>query len=913
MIEHRDENYWRSEIFKYDKKISEIIDNNINRVEISENILIGLRDFVTSVECFIAKIVNNKKYLNRYVEIDSANNYCKSNSNLNFLSEFYDNLNASVGHQTFIGEYAERLSIKYIHKLIEIKIFLDNQYNIKVLNNISMYPFDLDDSFQKYYKNISEFLNREDIFFQNGEKGTYYIQKKKMIYINNKLFYEYVFTNALDQNSKFDRFIVFSLINIPTNYAIQAYLVKKELNIFNQTIFYDVVTHFDIAIRPCEIEKLSTIVNVATKYTSRSQDYRRLMDYLKKYNTNLTDIVNLDENDYLLFYDTVFLRNDTILSKIINESRRFIKNSITGKNTLMYLLFKMNNDVLKKQMSCSDDDSLSRINLKKGVYAFEKSPFSSALIEHIPSFKDLIKIFPYKEHAPEILARTVSNLSNETSCIYIPKEKISSQSIDNLIEQYNVQFDKPKPSLIKRMIKQFGKYVYLFENEIDTIELIKYIEKYVNLENFPFYSNYVNSKINELNLTFDDRIKEKALRNLFSEKSIFAVYGAAGTGKSFFASYVLKVLGDINKICIASTNPAVDNMRRKFNDNSAQYMTITKYLKKFNCHSEIDILIIDECSTISTQDACKIFRQINPKLILLLGDIFQIQSITFGNWFALIRNFMNKNCYIDLEEQFRTESETLIDFWKEVRSIGPNIQEKLAINEISHIFDDSIFNKVYEEEIILCLNYDGLYGINNLNKVLQNANPNPSYTWKQYTFKENDPIIFIDNLKYNGVFYNNLKGKILKVEETQKGCYFTVLIKKALNPLNCRMCNVDIISIEEKTSVVGFEFNKFGDDVYDSDTGYSNAIPFQIAYALSIHKAQGLEYDSVKVLISNEVEENISHNIFYTAITRARKNLTIYWTPETEKKVVSSFKLLNYGTDTSILKQRIKLLNEKDN
>ena len=78
-------------------------------------------------------------------------------------------------------------------------------------------------------------------------------------------------------------------------------------------------------------------------------------------------------------------------------------------------------------------------------------------------------------------------------------------------------------------------------------------------------------------------------------------------------------------------------------------------------------------------------------------------------------------------------------------------------------------------------------------------------------------------------------------------------------------------------------------------------------------KAQGLEYDSVKVLISNEVEENITHNIFYTAITRAKKTLTIYWTPETEKKIVDSFKILNYSNDAKILKERLKISGIKLN
>ena len=43
-----------------------------------------------------------------------------------------------------------------------------------------------------------------------------------------------------------------------------------------------------------------------------------------------------------------------------------------------------------------------------------------------------------------------------------------------------------------------------------------------------------------------------------------------------------------------------------------------------------------------------------------------------------------------------------------------------------------------------------------------------------------------------------------------------------------------------------------------------------------MYKRQGLEYDSVKIIITNETEERITHNIFYTAITRAKEKLKIY-------------------------------------
>jgi len=80
-------------------------------------------------------------------------------------------------------------------------------------------------------------------------------------------------------------------------------------------------------------------------------------------------------------------------------------------------------------------------------------------------------------------------------------------------------------------------------------------------------------------------------------------------------------------------------------------------------------------------------------------------------------------------------------------------------------------------------------------------------------------------------------------------------------------------------------------------------VPFQIAYAVSIHKAQGLEYDSVKIVITDEVEELVTHNIFYTAITRAREKLKIYWTPEVEEKVINRIRPRDISKDVELLKE----------
>lgn len=56
-----------------------------------------------------------------------------------------------------------------------------------------------------------------------------------------------------------------------------------------------------------------------------------------------------------------------------------------------------------------------------------------------------------------------------------------------------------------------------------------------------------------------------------------------------------------------------------------------------------------------------------------------------------------------------------------------------------------------------------------------------------------------------------------------------------------------------------------------------------------------LEYDSVKVVITKDIEERILHSIFYTAITRAKENLKIYMSSKIQKNLVERFIKNNNG------------------
>ena len=98
------------------------------------------------------------------------------------------------------------------------------------------------------------------------------------------------------------------------------------------------------------------------------------------------------------------------------------------------------------------------------------------------------------------------------------------------------------------------------------------------------------------------------------------------------------------------------------------------------------------------------------------------------------------------------------------------------------------------------------------------------------------------------------------------------------------------------------------EDIQDIDA----MIPFQVSYAISIHKAQGLEYDSVKIVITEEVDEKITHNIFYTAITRTKNMLKIYWSPESQEKIINAFEKVDVSNEAVIFAAQTGLRRVKN-
>lgn len=365
---------------------------------------------------------------------------------------------------------------------------------------------------------------------------------------------------------------------------------------------------------------------------------------------------------------------------------------------------------------------------------------------------------------------------------------------------------------------------------------------------------------------------------MFGDSKVSLIYGPAGTGKSTMINHISNFFYTKKKLYLANTNPAVDNLKRRVSVANCTFKTIAKFLSEKNT-SEYDILFIDECSTVNNLDMLTVLNKADFKLLVLVGDVYQIEAIKFGNWFNIIRSFIPEKSIFELKKPYRTKDYKLLTLWDKVRNMEDDLQEHIARNGYSVKLDETILDYTSNYEIILCLNYDGLYGINNINRFLQNSNPNKPVQWGVNIYKVNDPVLFNESERFAPLIYNNLKGRIPNINKLNDKIQFDIEIDKVINALDATGYDFELLANTNKNkSTIRFTVNKNVDtdeDVYYADT----VVPFQVAYAVSIHKAQGLEYDSVKIVITDEVEELITHNILYTAITRTKEKLKIYWTP----------------------------------
>lgn len=882
------------------RSVDEAICGNIaaltdQRALLSQNILAQLRNLVEGVAVRLHTGSDDTEYA--YSAVGPGLAFVKGRAKLNFLAKFHKLIQITASHYTLDGDASERLMLKYYEYLLRIRDLLKIDCSIAVLANLESFPVDLDPSLRDYHEKIAAKITRlRTTPVDSSARARYYIHKTRPFFVDGRIYYEVTFYRAVNKVSKFDRIIAFTDIDMTDEYSAMLTLQHDAIDVLGQTMPITVIRAWEVSIRPCEFDNFARLLHVDSQIRNSSAEYIYLMNWLTTSSGSLLDLIDMSDADYRAIKSdaTARLRLPQIFAAL-DEARRIIRGRLPGRNVIRYLMVRMHNQVLKRQYKPDGCYLLSDLNLQFGCVPFDQMPFCTSLLRHNPPFWDLAKSLDASQRRHELLARRVTNNVERDGILYTPVADLEPfGDVAALIAAYNGRLYRKHAD--RRLVLNQG-HVFIRGYEDDTFTIVEQLQKLAG-SGIDGYTGAVERWLAEADRGIDDEFKQDALKQLFSASKVALIYGAAGTGKSTIVDHIAGYFNDKTKLFLAHTNPAVDNLKRKVTAQHTTFRTISSHIGRLEA-TEYDLLVIDECSTVSNTDLLKVLERTSFKLLVLVGDVYQIESIQFGNWFSLIRSFIPAASVFELTTPFRTTNTALLDFWGKVRTLDDAVAEVIARNRYSSVLDASLFKPQGDDEIILCLNYDGLYGINNVNRFLQASNPTPPVSWGAATYKVGDPVLFNETERFRPVIFNNLKGRITDIVLAPGIIQFDVELDRPLSEFD--VLGTELGWVRDST----VRFSVVDRDTSDTDDDSLNTgVPFQVAYAVSIHKAQGLEYDSVKIVITDANEDNITHSIFYTAVTRAREDLRIFWTPETQHAVLSSLHRDDSIKDVALLSNR---------
>lgn len=721
------------------------------------------------------------------------------------------------------------------------------------------------------------------------------MQKIIPFFVNGERYYEITLQLAGVYSTKYNRVTVYSKMTITTYYSIQIAYTETVIDLWGVQNSIKVLNDWRVAIDPSCLNKLAKMLLKSTKINRNYREYVNLMEFLTETGMNLFELINMRKEWFSQIYNRVFGTTNThdfgdVLIQIRREySKSFCK---VGKNTIGYALMYMRDEVLEVLLpnefykKCISNELL----ISSRCYPFEKNPMIANLVGTKTSKKDRESIIELLDDSKAVsLVQpyiTIDNLIGETGELLFEKSEIGSNGV---IENYNISLDDWERAKGYSIIEREG-LVTIASYYDTTINILKRLLQLTH--NARFDRQKENERfIKNCGIKFDDIDKKIALKYLFVNSNIMLIYGAAGTGKTTLIKYISNMFGDARKLYITKTHTALQNVIRNLGKNFDNCdFEIIDSITRSNSAVVHDIVFIDECSTIDNRTMELLLGKIsNDALIVMSGDVYQIESIDFGNWFFYAKDIVKaKGGSIELCSTWRTKKEELKGLWKAVREKSTIITEMLSMDgPFSENLGENIFH-LDEDEVVLCLNYDGKFGLNNMNQYFQNANTNSkAFSWEEWSYKIGDRIIFI-NTRRSALLYNNLKGIITNIAYAEKSIIFEIEVKAFFTESQCEAESFDYVGTTEKGTIIRIEVISWDDELSEEEK-VKTVIPFQLAYAISIHKAQGLEYKSVKIVIPSSNAEKITHSIFYTAITRAKEKLKIFWSAETMKSIIENF------------------------
>lgn len=377
-------------------------------------------------------------------------------------------------------------------------------------------------------------------------------------------------------------------------------------------------------------------------------------------------------------------------------------------------------------------------------------------------------------------------------------------------------------------------------------------------------------------ISYDD-VQKNAIKEALKSK-VFILTGGPGTGKTTVINGLIAAYADLHHIDLEKKDipiilaaPTGRAARRMNELTGLPSATIHRHLglngdndyQAIDDYLDCDLIIIDEFSMVDTWLANQLFSSISSNTqVIIVGDSDQLPSVGPGQVLADLLK-IEALPQLALTKIFRqSEDSTIVTLANQMRlgKLPADFTQKKADRSyfeasaqyipemIPKIVSAAVKSGIDPQEIqILAPMYRGAAGINRLNTIIQDLlNPlkdQLSFAFGEMNFRKGDKVLHLINDAELNVFNGDIG-------------YITDLIPAKYT--------------ESKQ-----------DELYMSFDGTEVIYPrnewhkITLAYAMSIHKSQGSEFQVVILPITRQSHRLLQRNLIYTAITRSKSKLVM--------------------------------------
>ena len=498
--------------------------------------------------------------------------------------------------------------------------------------------------------------------------------------------------------------------------------------------------------------------------------------------------------------------------------------------------------------------------------------------------------------------------------VYLPKEELFQKSSELLgvdssyMEKHLMDLSVDRKLIQKEKNGEILVYPTLYYYlELNTARMLKELDILYPEE--PEMMNKQILQIEKETETVLDEMQKKAVTEAACH-GLFILTGGPGTGKTTTINAIIRYFegqgaeirlaaptGRAAKRMTEATGYEAQTIHRLLeltgmpedNDQNAQAVHFERNAEN---PLEADVIIIDEMSMVDIQLMHSLLQAvIAGTRLILVGDENQLPSVGPGN---VLHDIIQSQAFpvIELTKIFRQASESDIV----VNAHKINRGEQILLNNKSR---DFFFLKRYDADIIIRVvialiqeklpryveakPFDiqvltpmrkGLLGVERLNQILQRYLNPPDAAKKEREsmhglLREGDKVMQIRN---NYQMEWEIRGR------------YGIPIEKGIGVFNGDTGILRTINEFAETAEVEFEDGRW------AEYSFKQLEELELAYAITIHKSQGSEYPAVVIPILSGPKMLLNRNLLYTAVTRARKCVTVVGSEETLREMIRNEK-----------------------